>query len=471
MRSLRGRLIFSHILPILIILPVMGLGLLSVLRSQILLTNLSKELVDQAQLAAMFLTETPEVWYDPGRAEAVIEQISPSLLAQITLLDSEGRVMASSNPTNRGKIGQVALKTTEPPQTGMQITYSPNQSGEVSEILIPVSTRGGILVGYIQLSNPFLDLDTGFQQLRQLILIILGGGLLAGLVMGSVLAVQLERPLKRTTQAVNQLANGEQLSPLPESGPQEIRTLLHAFNSLVDRLHGLEASRRQLLANLVHELGRPLGAMQSGVDALLHGADEDITLRKELLEGIRDELGRLRGLLNELASLHDQVLGNLELNRQPVNLENWLGRVLAPWREAAQEKGQRWAVQFEPGLPEVALDQDRFGQAIGNLLSNAVQYTPQGGEISIFVGQTGRQLRIDVDDSGPGIGPEEQEKIFTPFFRGRAARRFSNGMGLGLSITKDIVCAHGGEISADNRAGHGSRFTILLPLGEDPEPA
>jgi signal transduction histidine kinase len=464
MQSLRGRLILSHILPVLIILPVMGLGLLSVLRSQVVLANLSKELVDQAQLVSSFLSETPEIWYDPGRAQAVVSEISPSLLAQITLLDSGGHIMVSSNPADQGKIGQVGLQDTADVRPGMHITYSNRQSGEISQVMVPVYTVRGGLVGFIQLTNPFSGVDTGFQQLRQLILIVLGGGLLAGVLLGAGLAVQLERPLKRATQAVNQLANGEQLAPMPETGPEEIRTLLRAFNSFAVRLHDLEVSRRQLLANLVHELGRPLGAMQSAVDALLHGADEEIALRKELLEGMRDELGRLRSLLNELASLHDQVLGTLELNRQPVALESWLGRVLAPWREAAQQKGQSWSADLAPDLPEVSIDQDRFGQAIGNLVSNAVEYTPQGGRISISVHRMGGQVEFAVADNGPGIAADEKEKIFTPYYRGKAARRFSEGMGLGLSITRDIVCAHGGEIRVEDVAGGGSRFVILMPI-------
>src|SRR5690606_18745018 len=108
-----------------------------------------------------------------------------------------------------------------------------------------------------------------------------------------------------------------------EEGPEETRMLLRAFNTLVERLRTLEESRRKLLANLVHELGRPLGALQSAVTALSGGADEDVQLRRELLGGMDDELHRMRSLVDDLAQLYEQELGSLELERRPVDLNEW----------------------------------------------------------------------------------------------------------------------------------------------------
>jgi signal transduction histidine kinase len=226
----------------------------------------------------------------------------------------------------------------------------------------------------------------------------------------------------------------------------------------------MEKSRKQLLANLVHELGRPLGALRSGIQALQGGAHQDPQLRDELLGGMVEEVQRLHRLLDDLAHLHDQLLGQLELNRQPLALSEWLPRVLAPWREAAQARRLRWSAEIPENLPTLSVDADRLGQAVGNLLSNAIKYTPLGGEVKVAAGSVDEEIWIKVSDSGPGIPLEEQDKVFTPFYRGQQRRRFPQGLGLGLSIARDQVTAHGGRLDLVSTPGQGSQFTIYLPL-------
>jgi signal transduction histidine kinase len=276
----------------------------------------------------------------------------------------------------------------------------------------------------------------------------------------------MERPLIRVTRALDRLIEDEHFAPLPEQGPHEMQVLARSVNSLVDRLRSLEQARRQLLANLVHELGRPLGALRSAIQALLGGADRDESLRQELLAGMEDETDRLRRLLDDLAGLHDQVLGGLELERRAIALDAWLAHALGPWREAAQEKGLRWKATIAPALPVLEADADRLGQVLGNVLSNAIKYTPAGGSVSVDTGVEGEMAWIRVGDTGPGIAPEEQKRIFDPFYRSQPGRRFPQGMGLGLSIARDVIVAHGGRLDVDSAPGLGSRFTVYLPLSE-----
>jgi signal transduction histidine kinase len=182
-----------------------------------------------------------------------------------------------------------------------------------------------------------------FIQLRSLIAWVIGIGLLMGILLGWGLAFSLERSLDRATAAITQLSeksiekgfSGE-LQTLKEEGPNEIRLLIRAFNIMTEKLQTLEVSRRRLLANLVHELGRPLGAMHSAIQALENGADEDPKLKQELLTGIDNEIGRLRHLIEDLAKLYHQPLGPRDLDLKPLNLNEWLPALLAPWREAAQ---------------------------------------------------------------------------------------------------------------------------------------
>jgi signal transduction histidine kinase len=166
--------------------------------------------------------------------------------------------------------------------------------------------------------------------------------------------------------------------------------------------------------------------------------------------------------------LHDRTLGALELDRRPTDLSAWLARALVPWREAARAKGQHWHAKVPDSLPALEVDPDRLGQALGNLLSNAVKYTPSGGAISVQASAEEEGIWIRVSDSGPGITLEEQALIFKPLYRRQADRRFPQGMGLGLSIARDLAMAHGGRLDLESTPGEGSQFTLWIP--RDPRP-
>jgi two-component system sensor histidine kinase BaeS len=226
----------------------------------------------------------------------------------------------------------------------------------------------------------------------------------------------------------------------------------------------MELARRQLLANLVHELGRPLGAVRSAIHALSKGAGDDPQLLSDLTTGMDEETARLQHVLEDLAHLHDQVLGTLEMNLKPIDLSDWLPRMLLPWQQAAHEKKLEWRAEIPPGLPTVQADPVRLAQIIGNLASNAVKYTPAGRSVSVTAGIDGNWVWVRVSDSGPGISPEEQRRIFDHFYRGDQGRRIKQGMGLGLSIARDLAVAHGGRLEVESQPGAGSTFTVWLPV-------
>jgi signal transduction histidine kinase len=218
-----------------------------------------------------------------------------------------------------------------------------------------------------------------------------------------------------------------------------------------------------MLANIVHELGRPLGALRAATQALLAGAANEPALRDELLTGIDQEIQRLQRLLDDLTGLRDQVIGAVHLTLQRVTLGEWLAEVLAPWQAAAQAKGLLWRADIPPDMPELAIDPDRLGQALGNLLSNAIKYSPVAGSVCVEAGADESQAWIRVIDNGPGISIEDQARIFAPFERGNQPRRFPQGMGLGLTIARELVEAHGGRLDLESAPGRGSRFTLQLP--------
>ena len=469
-KTMRGRFILSHVLPLLIVVPLVGIALVYVLETQVLLQNLSTELTGQALLVSEIANSWEDVWTNPARAQELATIVHSHIEARVMLLDNEGRMLSSSDSADADLLGQPLQLTgwaeARAGQVNVHTVYSRRLHHEIVDVLVPVIGLDGQMMGVVRLSHQLTGVYERFLRLRYLIAGVLLAGLLLGAATGWVLALNMERPLAQVTLALDQLIEGERLSPLPEQGPREIQLLAHSVNSLVERLRGLEEARRQLLANLVHELGRPLGALRSAIQALLGGADKDEELRQDLLTGMEDETDRLRRLLDDLAGLHDQVLGMLELDRRTMALNEWLAYTLSPWREAAQDKGLRWQVAIPPSLPVLKADPDRLGQALGNLLSNAIKYTPAGETVTVDAGVEDEMIWIRVSDTGPGIAPEEQERVFEPFYRNSVGRRFPQGMGLGLSISRDVVTAHGGRLDLDSAPGLGSRFTIFLPLSE-----
>jgi two-component system sensor histidine kinase BaeS len=468
LRTLRSRFVLSHVLPLAIIIPVMGIALVYVLETQVLLGVLSQELEGQALLAAKIAVGRPEIWRDPEQAQAFVAEVGMDLGTRVMLLDAQGHLLASSEPADVGRLGQTIQPDGWAPalagETSVYTVYSRQMQQEIVDVLVPITDQDRQIAGVVRLSHQLTNVYEQFLRQRYLVGGILLVGLLLGSVVGWVLALNLERPLRDVTEAARQLASGEQLAPLPERGPKEIQNLLHSMNVLVQRLLSLEQARRQLLSNLVHELGRPLGAFRSATQALLGRSGADPALRRELLEGMDEEVERLGRLLDDLAGLHEQVLGTLELNRQPTALGEWLAHTLPPWRESAQAKGLKWQTTIPPDLPTMEVDPDRLAQVVGNLLSNAIKYTPPKGTVSLDAGVEGQEAWIRISDTGPGITPEEQERIFAPFYRSQRGHRFPQGMGLGLSIAYALVAAHDGRLELDSTPGLGSRFTVWLPL-------
>jgi signal transduction histidine kinase len=459
--SLRNRLILSHVLPVLLIVPLTGLAMAYVLETRLLLPMVYSSLAEDATLMAAITGDQPLFWQNPPLAQALVDGVEPHLSGQISVLALDGRVLAATEAA--GTQAQVVelpdMRGVGPGET-VQI-----RQGPLAEAFAPAFDAAGKHTGVIRMTTRLLTVSDTIYQLRYLLGAVLLLGVLAGSGLGSYLAFQINRPIQRVTNSIQSLAAGNWQAHAPEAGgPREMRALAMAVNALVDRLGSLEKARRQLLANLVHELGRPLGAMRSAILALLQGADKDPQLESDLLHGMDGETVRLKRLLEDLARLHDEVLGGLEINKVRMAPDAWLSRQLPAWEAAAREKGLAWDVDVQPGIPEVEMDADRIGQALGNLLSNAIKFTPAGGGVSTRAWVEADRFRVQVTDTGAGIPPDEHGRIFQPFYRGAHGRKVVDGMGLGLSIARDIAVAHGGDITFDSQGGQGSRFTLWVPV-------
>jgi len=471
LNTLRGRFILSHILPLLIVIPLMGIATIYLIEKQILVPSLLAELKGNALVLSRMAAFDQEIWRDPAYTRQLLELGSFRENGNLMLLDENGFLIASSNPDDAEEIGTLiehpGLETAHQGQVFTQLRTSQEQGDNVADALAPVVGLDGELLGFIRLSFHYSTFIDQIYQMRYLLTGILAGALLLGAGLGAALAINVGAPVQRVTHAVYALANGERSEALPELGAEETRRLSRAVNVLFERLHSLEAARKRLLANLIHEIGRPLGALRMGIEALSHGANKDPQFYQELLEGMDQETARLQRLLEDLSHLHEQELGVLELDRENLELTSWLTEALIPWQQAAKNKRLHWEVHVPPQLPGVQADPLRLGQIVGNLVSNAIKFTPGGGTVTVEAGENGTNVWIRVSDTGPGIPRVDQEKMFEPFVRGGQGKRFPQGMGLGLSIARELAEAHGGKLELESEAGFGSKFTVWLPVNPD----
>lgn len=479
MRTLRTRLIASHVLPILVVVPLIGLAAFALLRLQssiagaeaAMQTELAR-MQEQAQLLADAAGRLDQLLSDPQAAQTFLSSISLNL-TNVTLLDQQGRIVASTDaaesrlapPRSAEQVASVLRG-----QGAVQVEMTGESGRRLAEIAIPILGDQRQVQGVLLMQQQLGSVQSQLSNLSALLIAIVVVLFAAGILLGLLLALRLSRSLEHVTTTLDGIAHGQQPSELPAHDLAEVDALYQSVNSLADRLHTLEDARKRLLANLVHELGQPLGSIRAAAFALRNGAADDPALRDELLGGIGIQIERMQPLLDNLTQLHGQVLGTLELNRSDTPLAPWLTQVLALWREAAREKGILWQADIPMSLPSVSIDADLMARALGNLVSNAVKFTPSGGSITVrareSLGQNEgnpAQITIDVVDSGLGIAAADQKRIFEPFQRGQQGTRFAQGVGLGLSIATDIAQAHGGGVTVESTPGKGSCFTLAFP--------
>lgn len=465
MKTLRGRLILSHILPLVVIVPFVSVLLAYLVETQILLTQITEGLTEEAYLIAESLQAQPEILVDGSKAAEYVTQTSRIVMERIILINKEGDVLAV------GEVGSKVPSTIDPNATGVQEALAGQESVQVSygllfqniEVYVPVRDVNEQLIGSIGLTATLSGLADQFNKLRATIGILLAVELLLGALIGFLLATNIARPINEVSNAVIDIAHGSRTEGVPVTGTVELQELSESVNYLSAQLKQAEETRQRLLANLVHEIGRPLGAVLSAIHVLRQGAAEDPEVRRELLAGIDEELKRLQPLLDDLAQIHGQVLGVVELQKQPIELDEWLPPSLLSWRTAALDKGLTWRVEIAKNLPIINIDPDRMAQVLGNLLSNAIKYTPAGGEIAVSSAAGSDEVWIEISDTGSGISAEEHERVFEPFYRSQRIRRFPQGLGLGLTIARDLVQAHDGRLELVSAPGNGSQFTVFLP--------
>ncbi|RME86606.1 MAG: HAMP domain-containing protein [Anaerolineae bacterium] len=303
----------------------------------------------------------------------------------------------------------------------------------------------------------------GFQQsLREALLWAALAAGLAALSVSVFLSRRVVAPVHAMMAASKRIAAGHYDERVPETGQDELGQLAHSFNRMAAQLEQVEQMRRRLIGDVAHELRTPLTAIKGSMEGLIDGV---LPATTETYHQIYQEAERLNRLVDDLQELSRVEAGAYELNLHAADLHILVGTVVKRLRRAFEEKNIRLTIDLPPNLPPVSADDDRIIQVLTNLLDNARRYTPSGGTVTLRAVQSGKEVRITVQDTGIGIPPEHLPHIFDRFYRVDASRsRRAGGSGIGLTIARHLVEAHGGRIWVESEVGKGSAFTFTLPI-------
>jgi signal transduction histidine kinase len=276
-----------------------------------------------------------------------------------------------------------------------------------------------------------------------------------------VLAHGMTSPLRQMVTAARAMAHGDYSRRIISTSRDEVGELARAFNTMASELEAVDRMRRDLVANASHELRTPIGALRARLENLVDGVEPmDVAALDEMLRQVE----RLGALVEQLLDLSKLESGAAPLERRSVAARALLERVAADWREPAGERDVLLLTSTAPPDLRLRVDEQRLGQVLSNLVSNAVRHSPDGGRIQVDVSARPQHLRIAVTDQGPGIAPEEVERVFERFYRSDRARSADRGgAGLGLAIARWIVELHGGTIHAEQAEPGGCRMIVELP--------
>jgi two-component system sensor histidine kinase BaeS len=278
-----------------------------------------------------------------------------------------------------------------------------------------------------------------------------------------LLAQRLTGPIRTLAKAAERIGHGSYQTrvPVPAAG-DELATLANAFNQMADTLASTERRRQALLADLAHELRTPLATLDGYVEGL---ADGVVAADEEAWTVLQTELARLRRLAEDLTAVSRAEAEQLDLRRRPVDPGLLVTAAVQAAQPAFAAKGVGLQARVAHRLPPVAADPDRIGEVLANLLGNALRHTPPGGLVEVSAHEEGDRIELAVADNGEGIPPELLERVFERFFRVDPARTHNGGgSGIGLTISRAIVDAHGGQVWAESaRQTGGARLVVRLP--------
>lgn len=396
-----------------------------------------------------------------------IEKICLNALGQgkvIRVVDAAGEVVWDARLHDNTLCQQILTHMAR----NMKERY-PNWQGGYVEDHYPV-TSGGREVGRVEIGyyGPYYYNDRDLAFINSLNRLLAGVGIFAlclSLLVGAFMAKSLSTPIARVISTAQMIAQGYYQDRAGETTDiREIADLTAAINHLAETLEKQEALRKRLTSDVAHELRTPLATLQSYLEAMLDGIWQP---DPERLKSCHEEILRLNRLVEDLARLTRYESENLILMKTNFNLSALCREIIKTLEPGFRQKGI--TLRFAGEAETVFADKDKISQVLINLLSNAEKYTPPGGTVEVRVGGDAGLAELRVKDSGIGIGPEDLPHIFERFYRADQSRtRLTGGAGIGLTIAKGIVEAHGGQIQVQSEVGRGTEFIVLLPKAANP---
>lgn len=274
------------------------------------------------------------------------------------------------------------------------------------------------------------------------------------------LAQRLVNPLQRLSLAARQLASGENSNPLPIESKDELGDLTQAFNEMTAALNRQKYLRRQMVADIAHELRTPLSIMQLELESLVDG----LQTPAEAAASLQDEVNALNRLVEDLRLLSLADAGGLQFTLEVLDVSAFLQQMMDSWVAKAQAQQVQLLLEVTGPLPPVYADEGRLIQVFNNLLGNALRYSPVGQTLTLGGRANNGELWLWVADNGPGVSPEDLPYVFERFYRADPSRsRDTGGSGLGLAIAKQWIALHGGRMWVESEVGKGATFYIALP--------
>ncbi|MFN7036125.1 MAG: sensor histidine kinase [Bellilinea sp.] len=452
--SLRLRLSITYSALVGVVLLLFGFLVFSIV-SQVLLEQIDSRLSQSANQIIERLRVSANNQFDIRQLSAY--QPTENLLFQVW--DTERRLQFSRPVGLTDPLDDAGVRLG-------QVFYSSQSINgvRVRVLSVPLRTNRGP-VGYLQVGLSLALVEITQNTLASVLIALTITLMAVVLVTTWALTAEALAQLETVTQVATQITQADDLSrriPIAPTAQDEVSRLIRAFNQTLERLEKLFDTQRRFLADVSHELRTPLTVIKGevGLMRLMNELDE------ESLRNIEKEVDRLTRLVGDLLLLAQAESGQLPLELKPVELDTILLEVMQQMQVLASGKIDLRLEEIDQVV--VNGDRDRLKQVILNLISNAINYTPAGGKVRVWLSKPDGRACLRVEDSGPGIQPDDLPHIFDRFYRGDPSRKRTenSGFGLGLSIAKWIVDRHGGQIEVESQVGKGTQFTVWLPLAE-----
>jgi two-component system, OmpR family, sensor kinase len=476
--SLRTRLLLSYALVIFVCVALMGLALLFLLRDAPVQKRLVTARLTLEAATINRLLRTPlQNGATPDQLIRRLQNLSDRTESRLLLIDeSSGQVLAD---TENGLVGQDLF------QLGAPLRFNNTLTGEFSEgdtrwlystrQLLDRRNALEVVAALPYEAAPAFN-DPIFRALLQPLLMALVLAFAVSIVLAILVTRSVVRPVQHVAQAAQQITAGDYDQSVPVEGAREFKELARDFNQMAQQVRGTQHAQRDFLANVSHELKTPLTSIQGFAQAIQDGAAGDSAAMRKSATIIYDEATRMNRMVGELLDLARIESGQIVMRREVVQLDQLLQNVIERLGLRAQAGGVAWQVGVAANLPTIVGDGDRLAQVFSNLIDNALQHTSSGGKVSVAARPTSESstakrnrpigVEITVADNGSGIPPEELSRIFERFYQVDKSRVKSKtgGLGLGLTIVKEIITAHGGTIHAESIEGLGTKFVVWLPV-------